>query len=64
MGSGSGIRAVWGREKRVNGVSPERPQSFRHQRRPVDDVDTPSPEGRLRVFGEDDAERNVLTAEH
>ena len=29
--------ADYGRGKRVDEVSPERPQSFRHQRRPVDD---------------------------
>ena len=34
-GSGSGL--CWGPEKRVDGVFPGRPQSFRHQRRLVDD---------------------------
>ena len=32
-----GARAVWGPGKRVDGVFPGRSQSFRHQRRPVDD---------------------------
>ena len=34
-----GARAAWGGEavKTVDGVSPGRPQSFRDQRRPVDD---------------------------
>ena len=32
-----GARAVWGGRKRVDGVFPGQSQSFRHQRRPVDD---------------------------
>ena len=33
-----GARSVWGGAgKRVDGVFPGRPYSFRHQRRPVDD---------------------------
>ena len=34
-GGGCGLRG--GAGKRVDGVSPGRPQSFRYQRRPVDD---------------------------
>ena len=35
MGGGRGL--CWGPGKRVDGVFPGRPQSFRHQCRPVDD---------------------------
>ena len=35
IGGGRGL--CRGAGKRMNGVFPERPQSFRHQRRPVDD---------------------------
>ena len=35
IGGGRGLRGGLG--KRVSGVFPGRPQSFRHQRRPVDD---------------------------
>ena len=34
---GGGAACVGGTRKRVDGVSPGRPQSFRKQRRPVDD---------------------------
>ena len=35
-----GARAASEAEKRVDGVSPGRPQSFRYQRRPVEDCST------------------------
>ena len=39
IGGRRGLRG--GPGKRVNGVVPGRPQSFRHQRRPVDDCSHP-----------------------
>ena len=55
LGNWWGAQAAWGAGKRVDGVSPGRPQSFRYQRRPVDDC---SPDkGGWRKAAEQGAER-------
>ena len=50
-----GVGCVGGQEKGVDGVSPGRPQSFRYQRRPVDDCGPGR--GEWRKMAEQGAER-------
>ena len=49
-----------GAGKRVDGVFPGRPQSFRHQRRPVDDCSLAQDEGECRRTGEQVAEHYFM----
>ena len=58
IGGGRGLRG--GPRKRVDGVFPGRPQSLRHQRRPVDDCSPGLLEGEWRRAAKQGAERFMV----